>query len=148
MTFSSASFLFLFLPIVFLLYLISPSLRIKNGLLAAVSVFFYAFGEPVYVVLLLFSVIMNYVFARLVDRTHSKWILGLSVVLNLLMLGVFKYAALAVETVNLIPGMSLTVPAIALPIGISFYTFQILSYVVDVYRGDARVQTNVVDLLL
>ena len=148
MTFSSASFLFLFLPIVFLLYLISPSLRIKNGLLAAVSVFFYAFGEPVYVVLLLFSVIMNYVFARLVDRTHSKWILGLSVVLNLLMLGVFKYAALAVETVNLIPGMSLTVPAIALPIGISFYTFQILSYVVDVYLGDARVQTNVVDLLL
>lgn len=148
MTFSGASFLFLFLPVSFLLYLLAPSIRVKNALLALVSVFFYAFGEPVYVILLLVSVLMNYVFARLVDRTHSKWILGVSVILNLLMLGVFKYAALAVETVNLIPGVSLTVPAIALPIGISFYTFQILSYVVDVYRGDARVQTNVVDLLL
>ena len=148
MTFSSASFLFLFLPAVFLLYLLSPSLRVKNGLLAAVSVFFYAFGEPIYVILLLFSVLVNYVFARLVDRTHSKWILGASVVLNLLMLGVFKYAALAADAVNLIPGVSVTVPAIALPIGISFYTFQILSYVVDVYRGDAKVQKNIVDLLL
>jgi alginate O-acetyltransferase complex protein AlgI len=148
MTFSSASFLFLFLPAVFLMYLVSPSLRVRNWLLAAVSVFFYAFGEPIYVVLLLFSVLMNYVFARLVDRTHSKWILGASVVLNLLMLGVFKYAALAADAVNLIPGVSVTVPAIALPIGISFYTFQILSYVVDVYRGDAKVQKNMVDLLL
>lgn len=148
MTFSGASFLFLFLPVSFLLYLLTPSLRMKNTLLALVSVFFYAFGEPVYVILLLISVLMNYAFARLVNRTHSKWILGVSVVLNLLMLGVFKYAALAVETVNLIPGVSLSVPAIALPIGISFYTFQILSYVVDVYRGDAQVQTNVVDLLL
>ena len=148
MTFSSASFLFLFLPAVFLMYLVSPSLRVRNWLLAAVSVFFYAFGEPIYVVLLLFSVLMNYVFARLVDRTHSKWILGASVVLNLLMLGVFKYAALAADAVNLIPGVSVTVPAIALPIGISFYTFQILSYVVDVYRGDAKVQKNIVDLLL
>ena len=148
MTFSSASFLFLFLPAVFLLYLLSPSLRVKNGLLAAVSVFFYAFGEPIYVILLLFSVVVNYVFARLVDRTHSKWILAASVVLNLLMLGVFKYAALAADAVNLIPGVSVTVPAIALPIGISFYTFQILSYVVDVYRGDAKVQKNIVDLLL
>lgn len=148
MTFSSASFLFLFLPAVFLLYLVSPSLRIKNGLLALVSVFFYAFGEPVYVILLLFSVVANYVFARLVDRTHSKWVLAASVVLNLLMLGVFKYAALAADAVNLIPGVSVTVPAIALPIGISFYTFQILSYVVDVYRGDAKVQRNIVDLLL
>ncbi|MBQ5887088.1 MAG: MBOAT family protein [Clostridia bacterium] len=148
MTFSSASFLFLFLPAVFLLYLLSPSLRVKNGLLAAVSVFFYAFGEPIYVILLLFSVLVNYVFARLVDRTHSKWILAASVVLNLLMLGVFKYAALAADAVNLIPGVSVTVPAIALPIGISFYTFQILSYVVDVYRGDAKVQKNIVDLLL
>ncbi len=148
MTFSSASFLFLFLPAVFLLYLLSPSLRVKNGLLAAVSVFFYAFGEPIYVVLLLLSVLMNYVFARLVDRTHSKWILGISVTLNLLMLGVFKYAALAADAVNLIPGVAVTVPAIALPIGISFYTFQILSYVVDVYRGDAKVQKNIVDLLL
>ena len=148
MTFSSASFLFLFLPAVFLLYLLSPSLRVKNGLLAAVSVFFYAFGEPIYVILLLFSVLMNYVFARLVHRTHSKWILAASVILNLLMLGVFKYAALAADAVNLIPGVSVTVPAIALPIGISFYTFQILSYVVDVYRGDAKVQKNIVDLLL
>lgn len=148
MTFSSASFLFLFLPAVFLLYLVSPSLRVKNWLLAAVSVFFYAFGEPIYVVLLLLSVLMNYVFARLVDRTHSKWILGASVVFSLLMLGVFKYAALAADAVNLIPGVAVTVPAIALPIGISFYTFQILSYVVDVYRGDAKVQKNIVDLLL
>ena len=148
MTFSGASCLFLFLPISFILYLLSPSLRIKNALLALVSVFFYAFGEPVYVILLLLSVGINYLFALGVHRTHSKWLLGISVGVNLLLLGVFKYAALAVRTVNLIPGVSLAVPAIALPIGISFYTFQILSYVVDVYRGDAKLQRNVADLLL
>ena len=147
MTFSSAAFLFLFLPVVFILYLLTPTLRGKNFLLAAVSVFFYAFGEPIYVLLLLFSVTFNYILARMLEGKHRKAVLILDILLNVLLLGVFKYAGFAVETVNLIPGIQLPVPQIVLPIGISFYTFQILSYVVDVYRGDTPVQKNYMDLL-
>ncbi|MBQ4044647.1 MAG: MBOAT family protein [Clostridia bacterium] len=147
MTFSSAAFLFLFLPAVFLLYPFLPGLRAKNILLALVSVFFYAFGEPVYVILLLFSVTVNYVLARMLSGRHPKAVLWSAVVFNVLLLGVFKYAAFAAETLNLLPGILVPVPQIVLPIGISFYTFQILSYVVDVYRGDTRVQKNYWDLL-
>ncbi len=147
MTFSSAAFLFLYLPIVFILYQITPTLRAKNILLALSSVFFYAFGEPVYVVLLLFSVTLNYILARMLGGHHRKAVLTCAVILNILMLGVFKYAGFAAETLNLIPGVDLPVPQIVLPIGISFYTFQILSYVIDVYRGDTPVQKNYWDLL-
>ena len=147
MTFSSAAFLFLFLPAVFLLYQLLPGLRAKNILLAVVSVLFYAFGEPVYVLLLLFSVTVNYFLARALSGNHPKAVLWSAVVFNILLLGVFKYAAFAAETLNLLPGVLVPVPQIVLPIGISFYTFQILSYVVDVYRGDTRVQKNYWDLL-
>ena len=147
MTFSSAAFLFLYLPVVFILYQITPTLRAKNILLAAVSVFFYAFGEPVYVLLLLLSVTLNYILARMLGGKHRKAVLTAAIMLNVLMLGIFKYAGFAAEIVNLIPGVQLPVPHIVLPIGISFYTFQILSYVIDVYRGDTQVQKNYWDLL-
>jgi len=147
MTFSSAVFLFLFLPVVFILYGCMPGLRAKNILLALASVFFYAFGEPVYVILLLFSVTVNYVLARLLGGPHAKAVLWTAVVFNILLLGIFKYAGFAAETLRTILRISLPVPQIVLPIGISFYTFQILSYVVDVYRGDTKVQKNYWDLL-
>lgn len=148
MTFSSVTFLFLFLPAVFLLYQALPGLRAKNILLAAASVLFYAFGEPVYVLLLLFSVAVNYVLARVLARRSSRALLAAAIGFNLLLLGVCKYAAFAAETLNLLPGVQLPVPQIPLPVGVSFYTFQILSYVIDVYRGDAAAQTNFGELLL
>jgi len=147
MTFSSAAFLFLFLPLVFGLYQILPGLRAKNILLAVFSVLFYAFGEPVYVILLLFSVTVNYFLARALSGPRPKIVLAAAVIVNVLLLGVFKYAAFLAETLNLLPGAALPVPQIVLPIGISFYTFQILSYIVDVYRGETRVQKNYWDLL-
>jgi len=148
MTFSSAAFLFVFLPLVFLLYHASPSLRVKNFLLSVASVFFYAFGEPLYVLLLLLSVGVNYFLALAIDARRSRVTLTIAVLFNLSLLGVYKYAGFAAQLLNGIPGVALPVPQILLPIGISFYTFQILSYVVDVYRGDAKVQKSYGDLLL
>jgi alginate O-acetyltransferase complex protein AlgI len=148
MTFSSAVFLFLFLPTTAALYYAVPSQRAKNILLAAVSVLFYAFGEPVCVLLLLASVAVNGFLAVRIERGRSRLLLAAAVTLNLLLLGVFKYAALAARTLNLLPFVSVPVPAVALPIGISFYTFQILSYVVDVYRGEVGAHRDPVTLLL
>lgn len=148
MTFSSATFLFLFLPVTFLLYRLMPSMRAKNALLTVTSVLFYAFGEPLYVVLLLLSAAVNHALALALSRRRSRAILACAVVFNLALLGVFKYAGFAVRMLALLPGVSLPVPEIPLPIGISFYTFQILSYVVDVWRGDTAPQRSFADLLL
>lgn len=148
MTFSSATFLFLFLPVTFLLYRTMKSMRAKNALLTVVSVLFYAFGEPLYVVLLLLSAGVNYALALALARRRSRAVLAAAVVFNLALLGVFKYAGFAVRLLDLLPGVALPVPEIPLPIGISFYTFQILSYVIDVWRGDAEAQRSFPDLLL
>lgn len=150
MVFSSGIFLFFFLPIVYLLYCICPNLKLKNGLLILASLFFYAFGEPVYVLLMIGSILMNYCMARLIAAREqwAKAVLALAVVFNIALLVVFKYSTLLVITVGTLLGLPFTAPEIALPIGISFYTFQALSYCIDVYRDRNTVQKNVWKLML
>jgi len=151
MVFSSTIFLFIFLPLIWLLHLALPSVRARNLLLSVASLLFYAFGEPIYCLLMVLSVAVNYAAARAIaapDGSRRRAPMVAAVLFDLLMLGVFKYAGFLVECINLLPLIELPVPAIRLPIGISFYTFQILSYVVDVYRGDTPVQTNPGDLFL
>ncbi|MCQ2507814.1 MAG: MBOAT family protein [Dorea sp.] len=155
MVFSSLVFLCVFLPVLYIMYCIIPSLRIRNILLIIASLMFYAYGEPVYVLLLIGSSIVNYAGARWIDTCEKKeqfkqkkLVLTMVVVINLLLLGVFKYTGFVVTSLNSIPGLSLPVPQIALPIGISFFTFQILSYVVDVYQKKINVQKNYFKVLL
>ena len=148
MVFSSLVFLCVFLPVVFLLHLAVKNRKVKNGLLLAASLLFYAYGEPVYVFLMLASALLNYCFALLMVNNRSKVLLTLAVVVNLGILGVFKYTGFLLSNVNAALGLSLPVPEIALPIGISFFTFQALSYVIDVYRGDVAVQKSYGKLLL
>ena len=142
MVFSSLYFLYLFLPAVLLLLLLTPKPG-RNYVLLLVNLIFYAYGEPVYVLLMLVSIAVNYTLALLLDRCQRrrKLLLWLAVVLNLGALGVFKYAGLFTATLHrLIP--AIPVLSLALPIGISFYTFQALSYVVDVYRRDCAAERN------
>ena len=148
MLFSSLVFLWYFLPAVFLLYFITKNLHIRNGVLLAASLFFYAWGEPKYVILMLVSIGLNYFFGLWIGRMQSKRRMRLAVTtcvfLNLLLLGYFKYFNFAVEIANSLLSRfaggahTLSFREIALPVGISFYTFQALSYVVDVYRGRFR----------
>lgn len=151
MEFSSLIFLCIFLPAVFLLYTVIPNLRARNILLIAASLVFYAYGEIVYVLLMLFSTVLNYFCARWAARDpghKSRAALIVAVAVNLGILGVFKYAGMLVSTFNGVTGLSVPVPQIALPIGISFFTFQALSYVIDVYRGTVEVQKNYLNILL
>lgn len=152
MLFSSTTFLFAFLPVVLILYFLAhPAL--KNVILLSASLFFYAWGEPKYTVIMLLSIVMNYVFALVVDAkrkniTVVKWIMGIMVAANLSLLGIFKYSNFLVENINSILGTTLSIPEIPLPIGISFFTFQAMSYVIDVYRKDGKVQKNPLNMAL
>lgn len=150
MVFSSTVFLFIFFPAVYLLYLAVPSIKAKNILLIAASLLFYAFGEPVTVFLMIFSVAVNYFFGRFIagSKGGGKPFLVLSVIFNLLILCIFKYTGFLAETVNSVLPLNIPVPDIRLPIGISFFTFQILSYVIDVYRDKSLVQKNFLNVLL
>lgn len=150
MIFSSITFLFLYMPLVVMIYFLLPKLFLKNIFLTLVSLLFYAWGEPVYVFLMLISVFMNWRFSIAIHKhkDKSKQIMFWVLFSNLGILCYFKYAAFLVELVNYIPGIDFNVPIIPLPIGISFFTFQALSYVVDVKRGDVKVQKNYFDLLL
>ncbi len=150
MVFSSCIFLFFFLPIIYLVYWICPNLKIKNALLILASLFFYAFGEPIYIFLMIGSILVNYVMARLIasKQQGAQWILALTVLFNIGLLVAFKYSALLAETIGHVLGLQIPVPEIALPIGISFYTFQALSYCIDVYRDREAVQKNVWKLML
>lgn len=151
MVFSSLSFLCVFLPVVLVLYRLMPSLRAKNVLLMVASLVFYAYGEPVYVLLMVASSLFNYTWALLLrtdSPTRRKAVMVLAVVQNLGVLCVFKYAGFLVESFNAVTGFGVPVPVIALPIGISFFTFQALSYVIDVYRGEVEAQRNFVRILL
>ena len=150
MVFSSLTFLCIFLPAVFLLYTAIPNLKARNLLLILASLAFYAYGEIVYVLLMLFSSVLNYACARWVASKDGgyKPALVTAVVVNLGVLGVFKYTGMLVTTFNDLTGLSVPAPQIALPIGISFFTFQALSYVVDVYRGTVAVQKNYLNILL
>ena len=138
MVFSSITFLFLFLPATLLLYYVAPA-RFRLPVLFLCSLFFYAWGEPLYVLLMAASILLNWGIGLLMERhrPHAKAWLAVAVVLNIGMLAVFKYTGFFVDTLKtVIPAMAgVKTPDIRLPIGISFYTFQILSYVIDVYRG-------------
>ncbi len=150
MIFSSLEFLCVFLPVVFALYCLLPSIKVKNALLIVASLLFYAYGEPVYVLLMIASSFMNYGMARLIAKgeKRKKMFLVLAVALNLGMLAVFKYADFAVDTVNGLLSTNIPLPGITLPIGISFFTFQALSYVIDVYWERVEVQKNYFNILL
>ena len=151
MVFSSLEFLFFFLPTILVAYFVAPT-RFRNPVLLAGSLFFYAWGEPVYIVLMLVSITANYGLALVIDdnrgRPRAKLALLASVVVSLGLLGYFKYAGLLVSTINAVLGTDLASPDLGLPIGISFYTFQILSYTIDVYRGDVPAQRRWVTLAM
>lgn len=149
MVFSSTIFLCVYLPLVLLGYYICPK-KGRNLFLLIVSLVFYAWGEPKYVFLMIFSILVNYIFGRLMDKNRGrqkrmKLMLVLSVVIDLGLLSVFKYTDFIITNVNAIFGSSFDLLKIALPIGISFYTFQAMSYTIDVYRNDVRVQKNLID---
>lgn len=149
MVFSSTIFLCVYLPLVLLGYYICPK-KGRNLFLLIVSLVFYAWGEPKYVFLMIFSILVNYVFGRLMDKHREnkkrlKLMLVLSVVIDIGLLSVFKYTDFIITNVNAIFGANFDLLNIALPIGISFYTFQAMSYTIDVYRDDVRVQKNLID---
>lgn len=153
MVFSSSVFLFVFLPLCLLFYYLCPTRRGKNFILFTFSLVFYAWGEPVFVLLMLLSIAVNFGAGLLIEhfqlannRQAERFTLWASVVFNLGLIGVFKYSAFAVGSVNSLLHLSLPLPQIALPIGISFYTFQIMTYVIDVYRRDERAQHSFVAL--
>lgn len=150
MVFSSMVFLCVFLPAAFCLHLLLPGMRAKNFLLVVASLVFYAYGEPIYVILLVASSAGNYILARLTGECPKirKLTMTLAVVINLGLLVIFKYSGFLVETFNSVTGAGIPVPHVRMPIGISFFTFQALSYVIDVYRGDASVQKNFGKVLL
>lgn len=150
MVFSSVTFLFIFLPIVFILYTLLPNLTLKNSLLIIASLIFYAFGEPVYVFLLIFSALVNYIFGLNITgyNKKAKIILALAVIYNIGMLGIFKYSNFIIDTINDLTGLTIGNVNITLPIGISFFTFQALSYVIDVYRNNEIKQKNFSKVLL
>ena len=149
MLFSSIPFLYYFLPCVLILYFIAPKC-LKNSVLLLASLFFYAWGEPKYVILMAVSITLGYVFGLLIEAWRgtklSKLFLILSLVTSLGLLGYFKYADFFISNFNAVTGLSVSLLKIALPIGISFYTFQILSYTVDVYRGEVKAQRNFITL--
>ena len=148
MVFSSAIFLFVFLPAVFLLDRLARGVRLKNALLLAASLVFYAFGQPVYLPLLLVSVLLNYLCGLLAAGRYPRLGVGIAVAGGIGMLAVYKYADFAIGTVNSLFGLSLPLTGIALPIGISFFTFQGLSYVIDVYRDRTLVSRSFFKVLL
>ena len=150
MVFSSMVFLCIFLPVVFLLHLILPGIRAKNWMLLLASLVFYAYGEPVYVLLMIASAFVNYLSALLIEKKPSgkKAVMTINVILNLGVLVLFKYTGFLAESFNAIFGTAVPVPAIRLPIGISFFTFQAMSYVIDVYRGVTEPQKNFGKVLL
>ncbi|MBQ4641981.1 MAG: MBOAT family protein [Oscillospiraceae bacterium] len=148
MLFSSNVFLYFYLPIVLMLYYLSPR-KLRNLTLFVVSLIFYGWGEPVYVVLMVATILLNYVFGawvwkRKAQQKSAKAVLAAGIAANLLILGFFKYAGFVMESLQaVLPFLSaVKVPEITLPIGISFYVFQSMSYIIDVYRDDAPVQKN------
>ena len=155
MVFSSLTFLCIFLPVILILDRVLPGVKTKNILLLLASIVFYAYGEPVCVFIMLGSCLLNYMWAVFIGkcqekdkRVLAKVVLALSVIQNLAVLGVYKYADFAISTVNLIPGVTIKPTGIVMPIGISFFTFQAMSYVIDVYRRDCKVQKNPFSVML
>lgn len=152
MLFSSIVFLFTFLPAVLVLYYLLPE-RFHNPVLLLASLIFYAWGEPVYIFLMLLSILFNYfsgldIARNLTDRRLAKRSLIFNIVVNIAILGFFKYEGFVLDSLNAVLPVHITYHPLALPIGISFYTFQILSYIIDVYRGNVKVQKNILNFAL
>ena len=151
MVFSSLTFLFLFLPLCLLAYFIAPKIKYKNIILLVFSLFFYAWGEPIWVVLLLISAGVDYINGLIIEKHRHKWqakaALIASLVINLGLLFSFKYIDFFIKSINFF-GTDLPYTGLVLPIGISFYTFQTLSYTIDVYREKAKVNHNFFSFLL
>ena len=149
MIFSSIAFLYYFLPLTLIFYFLTPR-PLKNTTLLLASLFFYGWGEPKYVFLMTLTVLLGYVFGLLIERYRgkpiSKVFLILSVLSSLAALGYFKYADFFITNFNAVTGLSIPLLRLALPIGISFYTFQLLSYTIDVYRKDVPAQKNIITL--
>jgi len=146
MVFSGLTFMFLFLPVTLILYYLVP-FKLKNAVLMIMSLLFYAWGEPIYVLLMIYSIIMNYAVGLMIDseKTHKKSILVFGIVLNLFILGFFKYYGFLIDNINGLFGLNIQAKKLALPVGISFYTFQALSYIIDVYRGKVKSQKNIIN---
>ena len=147
MLFSSITFLFIFLPLTLLLYYLVP-FRMKNYVMLAASLIFYAWGEPVYIILMILSIILNYfcgqdIYEKRDNARAMKMSLMFGVIMNLLILGFFKYYGLLMDTINAILPIDIPYRVLALPIGISFYTFQAMSYLIDVYRKEVKPQENI-----
>ena len=149
MVFSSPVFLFAFLPALLAVYFLGGK-KLRNIILVVFSLLFYAWGEPKTVFLMILSILANYGAGLLMEKypERKKTVLTLAVIYNLAVLFVFKYLNFAADTINSIFGTNIAIARIALPIGISFYTFQIMSYVIDVYRGKCAAQRNVLSLAL
>ena len=149
MIFSSITFLFYFLPITLGLYYLVPN-KLKNIVLLLASLFFYAYGEPTYILIMLLSVLSTYIFGRLIDkfRKYSKLFLILSICFSVGLLIYFKYTNFLISNINLWLKNKVDFINVVLPIGISFYTFQMISYTIDVYRKDVKVQKNIFKLAL
>ncbi len=152
MVFSSLVFLFRFMPVFFLIYYVCPY-RFKNLVLFLGSMVFYAFGEPKYTILVICSAVVNFFLALFIERFDSffhrierRILLIVALFYDVGMLFVFKYTGFIIETINTLADTDLTVPDIPLPLGISFYTFQIMSYVIDVYREKTEAETNILNL--
>lgn len=150
MVFSSLLFLFRFLPIVLIMYFLAPK-KARNTLLFLSSLIFYAWGEPIYIVLMLFSTIVDYTLGLFVSHYLSKNLKSkarlcviISAIINLSLLGFFKYWDFFIGSINSIFSLNLPIFQLALPIGISFYTFQTMSYTIDIYRGNAKAQKNII----
>lgn len=147
MLFSSIPFLFYFLPIVIVLYFLSPW-KLKNTVLLLSSLFFYGWGEPKYVFLMISAIIVFYTLGLCVEKIQNsigrKLVVGVAVLYSVLMMGIFKYSDFFITNFNYVTGLSVPLLKLALPIGISFYTFQCLSYIIDVYRKDVKAQKNII----
>ena len=149
MIFSSLTFLFAYLPLTLAVYFLVP-LRWRNLVLLLISLFFYGWGEPIYITIMFLSILIDYSHGLLVEKHRAndkkaRYFVGQSVVFNLLLLGFFKYWDFFAANLSLIPGISIPQFGIPLPIGISFFTFQTMSYTIDVYRQDAPAQRNIIN---
>lgn len=152
MVFSSLVFICVFLPAVLIAYNLSKNITYKNIILAVSSLIFYAWGEPVWVALLIISAVTDYIHGLIIDRFYATPIATAamisSVIINLGMLAVFKYSGFLAESLNAAAGLSIPVPEFSLPVGISFYTFQTLSYTIDLYRGKIHAQKSLLKFLV
>ncbi len=151
MVFSNLVFIFMFLPVVLFFYFIARK-ELKNFVLICASLVFYAWGEPKYVFLMLFSILLNYIFGLAIDyfkdQKLKKVMVALAVIGNLAILGYYKYINFLIDNVNQVLNLDINAESVPLPIGISFFTFQAISYIIDVYRKDTKVQKSFLDLTL